>query len=88
MIAQTIIGMNRLMQDMFTKEFHRKHVTLVPEIADALKVWAGTDRVYILTNVSFSTKNVSVEVQDTQDSKRVFWVKLDEVILVEQSKPD
>lgn len=84
MIAQTIIGMNRLMQDMFTKEFSNKHVILTPEISEQLKSWAGVDREYVLRNVSFSTNKVSVEVQDTQDPARVFWVKLDEVILVEQ----
>lgn len=88
MIAQTIIGMNRLMQDMFTKEYHRKHVTLVPDIAELLKAWAGEDREYTIQKVSFGTDKVGVEVQDTQDSARTFWVKLDEVILVEQPKSD
>lgn len=88
MIAQTIIGMNRLMQDMFTKEFSNKHVILTPVISEQLKSWAGVDREYVLINVSFSTNDVSVQVQDTQDPARVFWVNLDEVILVEQSKQD
>lgn len=88
MIAQTIIGMNRLMQDMFTKEFSNKHVILTPVISEQLKSWAGVDREYVLINVSFSTNDVSVLVQDTQDPARVFWVNLDEVILVEQSKQD
>lgn len=88
MIAQTIIGMNRIMQDMFTKEFHRKRVILIPEIAEQLKSWVGVDREYIIKQVSFSTDNVGVEVQDTQDSARTFWVKLDEVILVEQPEPN
>lgn len=83
MIGQTIIGMNRLMQDMFMKEYHRKHVVLIPEIAESLKSWAGVDRTYVVTHVSFTSKGVSIEVKDIQDSVRVFWVKLEEVILCE-----
>lgn len=84
MIAQTIIGMNRLMQYMFMKEFHRKRVVLIPEIAKLLEAWAGPDRQYILKQVSFGTDKVSVEIQDVQDSARIFWVKLEEVIVVEE----
>lgn len=56
MIAQTIIGMNRLMQDMFMKEYHRKHVVLIPEIAESLKAWAGIDRIYVVQQVTFTSR--------------------------------
>lgn len=88
MRAQTILGMNKLMQTMFEQDYLHKRCRLVPHVAEQVKTWVGGTREYTIENSSFTLANVCVRVQDTEEPARTFWVNLDEVIICEPRSSD